>query len=341
MRASNDQSDLAMRDRRPHPRSAWARAVRPTLHPTPPVNSDAARGPRILDILLATVCISVLGSWLERGWRRDGGRRQSSPDPSMCRAAGVTELMLAEERLRESEAKYRRTRRTLERQVLDVAAERQRGIGQELHDGIGQELTGLGLMADALAQRMDRTRTAEGLLAAKVAAGIERVHQQVRAIAYRIVPAEVDPHGLCASLGDLVRRTCEQAGNACTFDASGPTEPPDTEAATHLFGIAQEALGNALRHGGGGGDPDPIRMTLRGDRDALVLTIEDHGVGLPPGSGSWRTRGLGIRMMHYRASAIGATLNIGPSDGGGTTVRCFLARRPRPSPADKSLTETC
>lgn len=211
-------------------------------------------------------------------------------------------------------------RKELEREVLEIAVLEQRRIGQELHDGVGQELTGLGLLADALAQRLAAESPARAAMAEKIVRGIGRVHQQVRSLSHGLVPVEVDPEGLRAALEDLVARTTESSGCACRFEVVGLVDVADPELATHLFRIAQEAVSNALRHG----RARAIRIALGSEPEALTLRVEDDGVGIPdllP-----EGKGLGLRLMRFRAGAIGGALSVTRTEGGGTVVTCRVPR---------------
>jgi PAS domain S-box-containing protein len=262
---------------------------------------------------LSTGVKKIIGIGREvRGRRRDG-----STLPLDLAVSQIDHLRLFVGILRDLSR-----RKELEREVLEIAALEQRRIGQELHDGVGQELTGLGLMADALAQRL-KAADADWRLAAKVAAGLERVHQQVRSLSHGLVPVDVDPEGLRAALEDLAARTGEQSGTACHFEWGGPVEVADAVTATHLLRIAQEAVSNALRHG----RARHIRIGLRGEAGNLTLSVRDDGIGIP--RYLEESRGLGVRIMRNRAAVIGGTLTVGPAAGGGTLVTCILSRGKR------------
>jgi PAS domain S-box-containing protein len=209
-------------------------------------------------------------------------------------------------------------RKQLEREVLEAAASEQRRIGQELHDSVGQELTGLGLLAAALAKRVGEVSPAHGAMANRITEGLERVHRQVRSLSRGLVPVPVDAEGLRAALEELAARTGEESQSRCTFACTGPTEVKHADTATHLLRIAQEAVSNALRHG----HPRHIHITLHGAADSLILGVEDDGVGMS-GAPEIET-GLGIRLMHYRAGIIGGSLVIGVAEGGGILVSCLL-----------------
>jgi len=207
----------------------------------------------------------------------------------------------------------------LEREVLASAAREQRRIGQELHDSVGQELTGLGLMAQSLVQRLPEV-SAEKPIALRLIAGLDSVYQQVRELSRGLIPVHVESRGLSAALDDLAARTAAASGISVTAECPEWVELPDHATATQLFRIAQEAVSNALRHG----RPRHVRLTLLTEPDGLRLRIKDDGIGMQPGPD--QGDGLGLRIMQYRAGLIGGVFQIGPSQGGGTVVSCTLPR---------------
>jgi PAS domain S-box-containing protein len=210
-------------------------------------------------------------------------------------------------------------REAVQREVLALTAREQRQIGQELHDGVGQELTGLGLMAQSLAQRLPATAP-EKRIAVRLIAGLDSIHQQVRELSRGLIPVHVESMGLAAALDDLAMRMTEASGIPVTAQCPEWVEVPDHQTATQLFRIAQEAVSNAVRHG----RPQHICLMLLTEPNALHLRIKDDGIGMQGGTD--QCDGLGLRIMHYRAGQIGAALQIGPSEGGGTDVSCTLLR---------------
>jgi PAS domain S-box-containing protein len=210
-------------------------------------------------------------------------------------------------------------REVLEREVLAIAAHEQRQIGQELHDGVGQELTGLGLMAQALAQHLPEA-AAEKRIALRLVAGLDSVHQQIRELSRGLIPVHVESRGLSAALDDLAARMTASSGVSVTAECPEWVELPDHATATELFRIAQEAVSNAVRHG----RPRHIRLTLLTEPNGLRLRIRDDGIGIK--GGPRQSDGLGLRIMQYRAGQIGGVLQIGPSQDGGTVVTCTLPR---------------
>lgn len=214
-------------------------------------------------------------------------------------------------------------RKELEREVLEVVAQEQHRIGQELHDGVNQELFALNLISTAMSLRLEKIDANEEKQAAKITSGLTRVQRQIRALARGLVPVELDPEGLHAALQDLAERTSELSKVVCKLERSALVHIEESVVATHLLCIAQEAVRNAVRHG----QARNIRLSLKQAAGRVVLSIRDDGVGLPAALNE--PKGLGIRLMQYRASTIGGWLTIGPAPGGGTVVLCTLPTKSR------------
>lgn len=210
------------------------------------------------------------------------------------------------------------TNRALQEEILHIAALEQHRIGQELHDGTQQELTGLGLLAQNLADELHERGAAEADPAKRLAAGIAEANRHVRALARGLVPAPVDAETLPDALGDLARSTRETYKLSCRCDCSRPLGIADPGTATHLYRIAQEAVSNAAKHA----KADDILITLAARGDRLQLEICDNGIGIPPQPAV--TEGVGLRLMERRCTAIGGRFRIGPRPGGGTIVSCSV-----------------
>jgi PAS domain S-box-containing protein len=217
--------------------------------------------------------------------------------------------------------------RRLQREVLEIAALEQRRIGQDLHDGTGQELTGLAMMAERLAGELAARKLPESASAAKIVDGLEEALSHVRGLAKGLVPVEVDSEGLMIALSELASRTSDLHGVRCTFECDEPVCILNNQTAMHLYRLSQEAVTNAVKHSRGRN----ILISLADDGDVVTLTIADDGRGFP--NAREPSAGTGLRIMRYRAELIGATLSVGRAQPQGTIVRCLLAHRqatPRP-----------
>jgi signal transduction histidine kinase len=211
-------------------------------------------------------------------------------------------------------------RRKLEKEISEISTREQRRIGQELHDGLGQELTGLGYLAETLYCDLQESGAPEAETANRLAAGIEHALDQARSIAKGLVPVEIEAQGLVSALRQLASATQQRRGVACRFCCNEPVPVGDTATATQIFRIVQEAINNAAKHA----RARRITVELKTDDCRTVFEVRDDGVGMPDDPEP--TSGMGLRIMRYRAGVIGATLSIRPADSGGTLVSCALPR---------------
>jgi two-component system, LuxR family, sensor kinase FixL len=208
-------------------------------------------------------------------------------------------------------------RRELETAYLEAVEREQRRFGTDLHDGLGQELTGLSLLLSALI-RAEREaygpHTADLEQANEVA---RHALQSCQAIARGLSPIGPTEGGLIRALRDLVARLKAPSGPRVEILVSEVSRLGLSPAATdHLYRIAQEALSNALRHA----HAHSIRVSLDVEQEHVRLEIRDDGEGVTD-TGS-ESAGLGLRTMQYRASLIGARLEIARFAPRGTSIVC-------------------
>lgn len=220
--------------------------------------------------------------------------------------------------------------KALQKQVLEIAAEEDRRIGHELHDGVQQELTGLGLLAqtvsDMLSADIPWQPECEPRLAKirkmteRIAQGISDVGREVHQLSRGLVPVEIDAEGLRSALTELAAGIQERYSIECRFTSRGDIHLTNNFAATHLFRIVQEAVNNAVKHG----HASRIDISMTGSEKAIELEVLDNGSGISEQQLS--SAGLGLRIMPYRAGLIGATVSISAGKTGGTLVRCLIDR---------------
>jgi two-component system CheB/CheR fusion protein len=210
--------------------------------------------------------------------------------------------------------------RTLQNEIMEVARSEQQRIGQDLHDSVGQELTGMALMAEHLSEALTNKDGPEAELGKKIAKGIREVLGQVRALSKGLTPVDVDGGGLVSALRDLAARISEQFAVLCRFEAVDSVTIDDNNTATHLYRIAQEAVTNALVHG----RAKNLTIGLEKNDGQVRLQITDDGKGFDERTAS--KDGMGLKIMRYRAELINAALDIQARDGTGTVVRCVLSK---------------
>lgn len=223
----------------------------------------------------------------------------------------TTALQEANRRLEEERAECLR----LENEILNISSAEKQRVGQDLHDSLGQKLAGAVFAGRALA--------GNPTLSPDVKAETERLVEitkdavsQVRRMARGLAPVEIGEQGLSQALRRLAEETCEVYGVVCAFTQRGHVAPRDASTAMHLYHIAQEGVTNAMRHG----EAREIRIDLGSSDDLGLLTISDNGKGIAPESS--RGTGLGLRIMKYRASMFGGSVEVKAATGGGTLIEC-------------------
>lgn len=209
--------------------------------------------------------------------------------------------------------------RALQQEVLNIAMLEQRRIGQELHDGIQQELIGLSFLAKNLSEIAGRQGgTALAELAGRVGAGIAQTNAHVRTLAHGLIPVPIDSESLAAALNELANSTQQSSGLTCRFECREPVKLSDLDAATHLFRFAQEAVNNAVKHAKAG----TITIRLGHVNGGLTLEIADDGIGIDPLKRP--VGGAGLRLMQHRCALVSGHFNVIPRAGGGTVITCVI-----------------
>jgi PAS domain S-box-containing protein len=210
-------------------------------------------------------------------------------------------------------------RRLLERQLVKACDTERQRIGRDLHDSLGQVLTGLALNAHALASQLAAGGDeSAGRQAMELAAHLRTAVVQARELAAALCPVQLEGDGLHEGLRQLAKSTRDLFDVDCSTALGSSLPHLDENTAMHLYRIAQEAVHNAVRHGKGAA----IEIGLTHQDGTLELSVRDDGAGfelLPPGQ-----NGIGLASMQHRAEELGAALRIDSRPGHGTTVVCRL-----------------
>ncbi|HEY2952635.1 MAG TPA: ATP-binding protein [Verrucomicrobiae bacterium] len=209
-------------------------------------------------------------------------------------------------------------RKLLEREILEISNREQQRIGQDLHDSLGQHLTGISFLSKVLQRKLAAQALPEADDAGEISRLVIQALAQTRNLARGLFPAELESQGLVAALRELVGNAEKLFGIQCALECDDTLLIQDPTLSSHLFRIAQEAINNSMKHGKA--KAVAISLTRAGER--ITLLVRDNGVGLPPEAK--RCRGLGLRIMQYRAYKIGATLQVAALEDGGTAVTCVF-----------------
>ncbi len=206
-------------------------------------------------------------------------------------------------------------RRLVERELLRVSDAEKDRIGSDLHDGLGQYLTGISCLSAALRDKLQVNGRKEAEDAATISTLVQEAIAQARALARGLCPVQLETSGLESALEDLTFQIQRLHGLECEFIPRGPVDV-ETSVALHLYRIAQEAINNAIKHA------SARRITVTADftRADRILLIEDDGCGFDPDGEHGPSSGMSL--MPYRAAMIGGTLTVTSQPNAGTKVEC-------------------
>lgn len=206
-------------------------------------------------------------------------------------------------------------RRHMQMEMNQIGEERQKTMGQELHDGLGQQLTGIALLVTSLGETLAARSIAEVAAVRQVERLLGEAIAMVRSLSRGLYPVVLESGGLPSALNHLAENARGFSGVRCAVHCSGGLKPIDKNTALNLYRIAQEAVTNALRHGKA--QRIDIRLSAVGER--YVLSVQDNGVGFPKQNPT--TNGtLGVRSMRCRADLIGAAFEVKENPDGGSWV---------------------
>ncbi len=221
----------------------------------------------------------------------------------------------------------------LEREILETSNREQRRIGHDLHDGVCQQLAGIGLMTASLADKLNEQGVPESAQIERISGLIQNAIAQTRGVARGLFPVKLEENGLASVLSELAANASELFKISCQFSAKEPLPLIPNDVALHLYYIVLEAVGNAARHG----KARRVSIVLAPTKDRYALTVRDDGAGFihPDPAHS----GMGLRIMQHRARVIGATLDLRSAPESGTAITCVFAAAPRDALTETDITE--
>ena len=205
------------------------------------------------------------------------------------------------------------TQQKLQREILAIPAREQQRIGEELHDGLGQQLTGLSMLAQSL---LNKASKPEHELASQLASGLHEALTQVRKLARGLMPIQIYADGFRISLQEITESIEQQSNIPIKLQIDDVVLLFDDDTATHLYRIVQESLNNAVKHA----EASRINVSLKVEQDHGVLEIIDNGVGLPLDIED--KSGLGLNIMKHRCGLFDGEITINPAGERGTKVCC-------------------
>ena len=203
--------------------------------------------------------------------------------------------------------------RNLQNGIMNIAELERQRIGQDLHDGLGQNLTAVTFLIEALKEKMSG-KFKKGIAEIEnIESLIRNAIVQTRSLSRMLSPVEMEKNGLRTALDDMASATEKVYNVSCKIHQEGNFLISDNQAATHLFYIAREAVTNSIKHG----KAENIDISLIDDDAGLTMIIRDNGAGAEKEK---KGIGLGLRIMKYRATVISADFQAGNREGGGFEV---------------------
>ncbi len=217
----------------------------------------------------------------------------------------------------------------LEKQMLDIGDQERRRLGHDLHDGLGQQLTGIALLSETLAHRLQAQTSPFEAQAEQITGLVNEAIVATRELARGLSPLTLESDGLLAAIEELATRTTKLFHLNCQLECTLREWPLSDDRAIHVYRIVQEAISNSFKHGKA--KNVTIRIVAATESDASLfsdekgvvnITVLDDGSGLS--AKTVEQPGIGVQIMQYRANLIGARLSIARYSAEGGTIVSFL-----------------
>ncbi len=236
----------------------------------------------------------------------------------------VSEIQLGHRRIFTGIVRDVSERRALEKEVSETSSREQQRIGRDLHDGLGQELTGIAFIAGTLQKKLAARSLPEAQDAAEITELANASIDHTRALVKGLCPVDLKADGLMTSMRELADTMETLHSQSCSFECRRPVLMDNPDTASHLYYIAYEAANNAVKHA----KARNIVISLTSEGDQTVLTVEDDGIGLPTNLPN--DAGRGLHIMKYRARMIGGSIVVRRGANRGTVVTCAVDHRAYP-----------
>jgi two-component system sensor histidine kinase UhpB len=209
-------------------------------------------------------------------------------------------------------------RTRLEHELLEITEKERHRLGLDLHDDLGQRLTGISLMIKALEVKLTKKHLPESADAKKLHSLVDQAINHAHGLAHDLASLDSQEEDISLALKALSKRAKEMFSIACRFRRTGDTASLPCTTVRQLYKIAQEAVTNAIKHG----KAREVQLGLAHAGDHLVMKVKSNGLPFPDLKD--QNPGMGLRIMRYRANVIGASLDIRANGGEGTIVTCSL-----------------
>ncbi len=265
-----------------------------------------------LDNMMQAIA-SEIGQFIQRRKAEDGLRR-AHDELEMRVQQRTAELKSANTKLHHAIAERKR----LETELLEITERERRRIGLDLHDDLGQSLSGIALMTKGLELKLTKDKAAYADEAVRIHALVQQAMSHASDLAHDLATLDLAEKDLPSALEDLAAHAGHLFSIGCRFAPAGAIPALDPSVVVQLYKIAQESVTNAIKHG----KATRVKITLEHGAEALTLVIQNNGLPFPDLRS--QATGMGLRIMNYRANLIGASLDIRAKGNRGTRVSCSV-----------------
>jgi len=267
--------------------------------------------PRLLNMM--TAIGSEIGQFIKRRSAEEALRRAHDELEQRVQER-TADLKMAKAKLEAAIAERQR----LEHELLEITEKERRRIALDLHDDLGQKLSGVALMTKGLELRLAKRKADEAQEAARIHTLVQQAMTHASDLARDLATLDSQENDLASALNKLAGHATELFKVSCVFKAEGKIPSLEPPTIRQLYKIAQEAVTNAIKHG----KAKQVGISLSNGSENIVLTIQNNGLPFPDLKS--RSTGMGLRIMNYRASLIGGTLEIKGTGKSGTKVTCSV-----------------
>ena len=212
-------------------------------------------------------------------------------------------------------------RKHLEKEMMEIPMREREQIGREMHDSLGQILTGIAVKSKSLELKLKRKLLEESADATEICGLANELIAQTRRLAKALHPVDLKVGGFASALRTLASNAESILKVSCEVKCKNDPPIQDPVTALHLYRIAQEAITNAAKHG----KAKKVRIELASDETKSILKVKNDGRSFP--RVMTKKEGLGLKIMNYRAKSIGASLDFRKGRNGGTIVTCLFPHK--------------
>ena len=195
-------------------------------------------------------------------------------------------------------------RKRLQNEIISIIDVEQQRLGQNLHDGLGQDLTGVAFMCNTLAKKLKDTGLPEAAMSEEITSLVYHVITRVRTLSRELYPPNLVENEITYTLEQFAANISSMFGISCTFVQDPDLIISDIFISTQIYYIVREAVNNSIKHG----KANHIIISLTRNKNDAVLVIEDDGIGRPENMDKYK--GLGLRIMAYRMGTMNGTFTL-------------------------------